>query len=145
VPSDATQDQAVAFARSGRSYIIQGPPGTGKSQTITNLIADLAGQGKRVLFVCEKRAALDVVFHRLGQAGLDGLATIIHDSQDDKKGFIADLRDHYERWGRTADGLDDAQSARAQTVAALEEHLRQITAFETAVGQAAADGQSGAS
>ncbi len=100
VPSDATQDQAVAFARTARSYIIQGPPGTGKSQTITNLIADYTGQGKRVLFVCEKRAALDVVYHRLGQAGLDGLATIIHDSQDDKKEFIADLRDHYERWGR---------------------------------------------
>lgn len=141
VPSDATQDQAVAFARSGQSYIIQGPPGTGKSQTITNLIADFTGQGKRVLFVCEKRAALDVVFHRLGQAGLDGLATIIHDSQDDKKGFIADLRDHYERWGRVADGLDDARAARAQTVAALEEHLQQLAAFEAAVGDAAAGGE----
>ncbi|WP_240505874.1 AAA domain-containing protein [Erythrobacter colymbi] len=142
VASDATQDQAVAFARTGRSYIIQGPPGTGKSQTITNLIADYAGQGKRVLFVCEKRAALDVVYHRLGQAGLDGLATIIHDAQDDKKAFIADLADHYERWGRTPDGLADAQAARAQTVAALSEHLKQIAAFEAAVG--AADAASGA-
>lgn len=140
VASDATQEQAVAFARTGRSYIIQGPPGTGKSQTITNLIADYAGQGKRVLFVCEKRAALDVVFHRLGQAGLDGLATIIHDSQDDKKEFIADLRDHYERWGRTGDGLEDAQSARAQTVAAMDEHLQQIAAFEAAVGHDGEDG-----
>ncbi len=134
VPSDATQEQAVAFARTGRSYIIQGPPGTGKSQTITNLIADFAGRGKRVLFVCEKRAALDVVYHRLGQAGLDGLATIIHDAQDDKKEFIADLRDHYERWGRTSDGLEDARLARSQTVAALKEHLQQINAFEAAVG-----------
>ena len=134
VPSDATQEQAVAFARTGRSYIIQGPPGTGKSQTITNLIADFAGRGKRVLFVCEKRAALDVVFHRLGQAGLDGLATIIHDAQDDKNAFIADLRDHYERWGRMPDGLEDAQLARSHTVTALEEHLAQISAFEAAVG-----------
>ncbi|WP_247711539.1 AAA domain-containing protein [Qipengyuania aurantiaca] len=140
VPSDATQEQAVAFARTGRSYIIQGPPGTGKSQTITNLIADYAGQGKRVLFVCEKRAALDVVFHRLGQAGLDGLATIIHDSQDDKKEFIADLRDHYERWGKNADGLEEAQAERARTVAALEEHVSQIAAFEKAVGHADAEG-----
>jgi predicted DNA-binding WGR domain protein len=140
VPSDATQDQAVAFARTGRSYIIQGPPGTGKSQTITNLIADFAGQGRRVLFVCEKRAALDVVFHRLGQAGLDGLATIIHDSQDDKKAFIADLRDQYERWGRTADGLDDARTARAQTLALLEDHLQQLASFELAVGHKATNG-----
>jgi hypothetical protein len=57
VPADATQDAAVALARTGRSFIIQGPPGTGKSQTITNLIADYAARGKRVLFVCEKRAA----------------------------------------------------------------------------------------
>ncbi|ATY34754.1 AAA domain-containing protein [Sphingomonas psychrotolerans] len=141
VPSDATQEQAVAFARTARSFIIQGPPGTGKSQTITNLIADFAGQGKRVLFVCEKRAALDVVFHRLGQAGLDGLATIIHDSQDDKNAFIADLREQYERWGRTTDGLEDAHAARTQTVAALEGHLHQIAEFEAAVGRTGADGE----
>ena len=141
VPSDATQDQAVAFARTGRSYIIQGPPGTGKSQTITNLIADYAGQGKRVLFVCEKRAALDVVYHRLGQAGLDGLATIIHDAQDDKKDFIADLRDHYERWGRTSDGLEDASAQRAHTGAALKQQLQHIATFEAAVGTADGDGE----
>ena len=141
VPSDATQDRAVAFARTGRSYIIQGPPGTGKSQTITNLIADFTAQGQRVLFVCEKRAALDVVFHRLGQAGLDGLATIIHDSQEDKKDFIADLRAQYEQWGRTADGYADAEAARAQTVAALQEHLRQIATFEAAVGNDTAAGE----
>ena len=140
VASDATQDQAVAFARTGRSCIIQGPPGTGKSQTITNLIADFVGQGKRVLFVCEKRAALDVVYHRLAQAGLDGLATLIHDSQDDKKAFIADLRAHYEAWGRNADGLDETTGSRDRMVAALEEHLAQIGVFETAVGLGAPDG-----
>ena len=64
VAGDATQNAAVSLARTGRNFIIQGPPGTGKSQTITNLIADYAGRGLRVLFVCEKRAALDVVFHR---------------------------------------------------------------------------------
>jgi hypothetical protein len=70
VECDPTQTLAVARARTGRSYIIQGPPGTGKSQTITNLIADFVARGKRVLFVCEKRAAIDVVFHRLGRQGL---------------------------------------------------------------------------
>src|ERR1043166_3257610 len=67
VACDATQASAVARGRNGRSYIIQGPPGTGKSQTITNLVADYVARGKRVLFVCEKRAAIDVVFHRLRQ------------------------------------------------------------------------------
>ena len=59
ISCDATQATAIARARTGASYIIQGPPGTGKSQTITNLIADYVARGKRVLFVCEKRAAID--------------------------------------------------------------------------------------
>ena len=79
-----------------RSYIIQGPPGTGKSQTITNLIADYVARGKRVLFVCEKRAAIDVVYARLRQCGLGDLCCLIHDSQTDKKGFVMDLKQTYE-------------------------------------------------
>lgn len=91
IPCDPTQASAIARARAGRSYIIQGPPGTGKSQTITNLIADYVGRGLRVLFVCEKRAAIDIVFHRLRQQGLDELCCLIHDSQTDKKAFILNL------------------------------------------------------
>ena len=134
VAADATQDAAVALARTGESFIIQGPPGTGKSQTITNLIADYAARGKRVLFVCEKRAALDVVFHRLGQAGLDGLSCIIHDSQEDKKGFIADLKDRYEFWSKHADGLEEAEAAREHTVALLAEMHGALAAFHDATG-----------
>jgi predicted DNA-binding WGR domain protein len=134
VASDATQDAAVALARTGSSFIIQGPPGTGKSQTITNLIADYAGRGKRVLFVCEKRAALDVVFHRLGQAGLDGLSCIIHDSQEDKKGFIKDLKAQYEKWGKGNDRLSHFQAIRDRTTKALSQHLDSIAEFDAAVG-----------
>lgn len=96
VDCDPTQTLAVARARAGQSYIIQGPPGTGKSQTITNLIADYVARGKRVLFVCEKRAAIDVVFHRLGRQGLDELCCLIHDSQTDKRDFIRNLKQIYE-------------------------------------------------
>ena len=140
VAADATQDAAVALARTGRSFIIQGPPGTGKSQTITDLIADYAARGKRVLFVCEKRAALDVVFHRLGQAGLDGLSCIIHDLQEDKKGFIHDLRAQYEKWGKGDDRLSHFQGQRTKTVSALEQHLESVTAYDTAVGSRASGG-----
>ena len=52
---------AIAGALALRNGVIHGPPGTGKSQTIANLIVELAAQGRRVLFVAEKRAALDVV------------------------------------------------------------------------------------
>lgn len=140
LPADATQDAAIALARTGRSFIIQGPPGTGKSQTITNLISDYAARGKRVLFVCEKRAALDVVFHRLGQAGLDGLACIIHDSQEDKKEFIFDLKKRYEEWGKSEDRLDAWRAARGRTVQALDAQVSAIAAYDTAVGKLKGDG-----
>ena len=74
VPADGSQLAAVAQARRGDNFVIQGPPGTGKSQTITNLIADFVARGKRVLFVCQKRAALDVVHARLRAGGSTGSA-----------------------------------------------------------------------
>jgi Protein of unknown function (DUF4011)/AAA domain len=120
IPADASQRAAIAYARSGRSFIIQGPPGTGKSQTITNLIADYVGEGKRVLFVCEKRAALDVVFHRLKQANLGQMCCIIHDTQEDKKAFVLDLKEGYEAWTRLASPLAEAQLERQAIVEAHE-------------------------
>ncbi|MDD1452316.1 AAA domain-containing protein [Sphingomonas sp. H160509] len=139
VPADATQEVAVSMARTGRSFIIQGPPGTGKSQTITNLIADYAARGKRVLFVCEKRAALDVVFNRLKQAGLDRLACLIHDSQEDKKSFVLDLKDCYESWNKVDDAIDHHRATRDRTVAALSQHLGRIAAFDRAMAHLPTD------
>jgi predicted DNA-binding WGR domain protein len=133
VPADATQNAAVALARSARSFIIQGPPGTGKSQTITNLIADYAGQGKRVLFVCEKRAALDVVFSRLKQTGLAPLCALIHDTQSDKKAFIADLKGCYEQWIATPHDSDALRAQRTALVDALAMQQQRIVAFEQAM------------
>jgi hypothetical protein len=98
LPADDAQAAAVRRGLSGESLIIQGPPGTGKSQTITNLIAASVAEGRRVLFVCEKRAALDVVAQRLRQVGLDQLVAIIHDSQLDRKAFISDLGQVYNSW-----------------------------------------------
>ncbi|HXB07608.1 MAG TPA: AAA domain-containing protein [Puia sp.] len=96
VTADPAQTKAILQSRGGYSYIIQGPPGTGKSQTITNLIADFVARGKNILFVCEKRAALDVVYHRLKQVGLEELCCYIHDSQGDKREFIRNLKQTYE-------------------------------------------------
>ncbi|MGE0602055.1 MAG: DUF4011 domain-containing protein [Dehalococcoidia bacterium] len=70
VEADAYQLEAVALAATGASFVIEGPPGTGKSQTITNIAADLMAQGKRVLFVAEKRVAREVVLENLQKAGL---------------------------------------------------------------------------
>ncbi len=98
LPADDAQARAVRRAMRGESFIIQGPPGTGKSQTITNLIAALVADGKRVLFVCEKRAAIDVVANRLNQVGLGELTATIHDSQSDRRSFIAQRGAVYDRW-----------------------------------------------
>ena len=116
---DPTQASAIALARTGRDFIIQGPPGTGKSQTITNLIADYVARGKRVLFVCEKRAAIDVVYHRLQQAGLHQLSCLIHDSQADKKAFIMDMKENYERLLEGQDKESAADKRRQKLIAGV--------------------------
>lgn len=131
VPSDATQSLAVSLARAGESFIIQGPPGTGKSQTITNLIADCIAEGKRVLFVCEKRAALDVVYHRLHQVGLQDVCALVHDSQDDKRAFVHDLKRCYETWLDTDPEYDFHTGMRHRTMAAFSHHVGGIENFES--------------
>ncbi|GMV83194.1 MAG: hypothetical protein AMXMBFR7_43780 [Planctomycetota bacterium] len=136
VHSDPTQTTAVARARTGASFIIQGPPGTGKSQTITNLIADYVARGKRVLFVCEKRAAIDVVYHRLKQRGMDRLCCLIHDSQADKKAFILDLKQTYEKYLAEASALRVVREEREQVVKHLRFELDALERFSTAMGHA---------
>jgi hypothetical protein len=133
VPGDATQAAAVAMARTGSSYIIQGPPGTGKSQTITNLIADYVASGKRVLFVCEKRAAIDVVFHRLRQQGLDELCCLIHDSQTDKKAFIQNLKQTYESWLAEPDYAESSRERRGVLLKQIEQELEALARFDAAM------------
>lgn len=76
--ADSSQQCAISGIVAGQSAVVHGPPGTGKSQTITNLIATLAATGKRILFVAEKRAALEVVMNRLTSVGLDHLAIDLH-------------------------------------------------------------------
>jgi very-short-patch-repair endonuclease len=76
--ADSSQQRAIAAVLADQSRVIHGPPGTGKSQTITNLIASLAAIGRRVLFVAEKKAALEVVKRRLDEVGLGHLAIDLH-------------------------------------------------------------------
>jgi predicted DNA-binding WGR domain protein len=135
ISCDATQASAIARARTGASYIIQGPPGTGKSQTITNLIADYIAKGKRVLFVCEKRAAIDVVFHRLRQQGLDELCCLIHDSQTDKKAFIHNLKQTYEKFLNPADVDADAAKNRDAALKAMDQDLASLRRFSDVMRQ----------
>lgn len=79
VSADSSQLEAVVEAVEGRTFVLEGPPGTGKSQTITNLLARSLASGKRVLFVAEKRAALEVVKDRLDAVGLGAFSLDLHD------------------------------------------------------------------
>lgn len=79
VAADSSQLDAVAEAVAGRTFVLEGPPGTGKSQTITNLLARSLAEGKKVLFVAEKRAALNVVKQRLEDVGLGAFSLDLHD------------------------------------------------------------------
>ncbi len=84
LPADFSQLRAIEEARRGRNLVIHGPPGTGKSQTIANLIATLLADGKRVLFVSEKTAALDVVKRRLEECNLGIFCLDLHSDRGRK-------------------------------------------------------------
>ncbi|MCZ2817907.1 DUF4011 domain-containing protein [Modestobacter sp. VKM Ac-2984] len=117
VPADASQLTAVAEAAAGRTFVLEGPPGTGKSQTITNLLARAVADGKRVLFVAEKRAALDVVARRLDAVGMGPFALDLHDKGSRPAVVRAQIRAALEHavqvdeQGLAADG-EDLRSAR---------------------------------
>ncbi len=133
VPCDPTQASAIAEAHEGKSYIVQGPPGTGKSQTITNLIADYVARGKRVLFVCEKRAAIDVVYARLRQCSLASLCCLIHDSQTDKKEFVMQLKQTYEAFLAEPDDVATERTKRERLLSRVAENLAPLEHFGDAM------------
>ncbi|MCQ2287169.1 MAG: DUF4011 domain-containing protein, partial [Bacteroidales bacterium] len=91
VDADSSQIEAIEMAKSGKSFVLQGPPGTGKSQTISNIIAECLSDGKKVLFVSEKLAALNVVYDKLKQAGLSEFCLELHSHKANKKDVIADI------------------------------------------------------
>ncbi|MCK6550734.1 AAA domain-containing protein [Myxococcota bacterium] len=111
--ADSSQAVAIAAVLSGRSGVIQGPPGCGKSQTIANLIAALVERGRRVLFVAEKRAAIEVVLKRLQSAKLDPLLLDVA-SEGQKKRALAQ---------RLAVSLEAARSVPPINHAALDARL----------------------
>lgn len=88
---DSSQALAIEAVRRGQSLVIQGPPGTGKSQTIANVIATAVADGKKVLFVAEKMAALEVVKRRLENIGLGPLCLELHSNKANKKTVLEEL------------------------------------------------------
>lgn len=94
--ADPFQAQAVRLSREQSGLVIHGPPGTGKSQTIANIIGDHLARGERVLLVCDKRTALDVVANRLQHLGLGSLFALVHDPQRDKRDLYKGIREQLD-------------------------------------------------
>lgn len=91
LPADGSQEEILKEAYYRKGLVVHGPPGTGKSQVIVNLITDGVKQGKKILVVCEKRAALDVVYQRLDSLGVSNHVALVHDEKFDRKVLYAKL------------------------------------------------------
>ena len=102
--ADASQLVAIETAAKGESFVLHGPPGTGKSQTITNMIANALYQGKSVLFVAEKMAALSVVQKRLEKVGLAPFCLELHSNKAQKQAVLAQLERTLEAGGKKSSG-----------------------------------------
>ena len=110
LPYDSTQLKAILDCGNGKSFILDGPPGTGKSQTIVNMIINSFYNGKTVLFVAEKKAALDVVYDRLKKLKLDRFALELHSNKANKADFFSKLKSSMEL-GRTINPTEFEDSA----------------------------------
>lgn len=131
VDADASQQDAILCAKRGHSFVLQGPPGTGKSQTITNIIAECLADGKKVLFVSEKMAALEVVHKRLKEAGLDEFCLILHSHKANKKDTLAQLSSVLDLASQKATLSDDAYSQLSKLV----DRRQQLNDYVNAVHQ----------
>lgn len=111
--ADSSQMAAILSAANGSSFVLQGPPGTGKSQTIANMIAHCLGMGKRVLFVSEKKVALEVVYKRLQEIGLGDFCLELHSKKSEKRAVVRSFYqalEHaspslQEEWGQVSETL----------------------------------------
>jgi hypothetical protein len=135
---DASQEKIILAAKSGQSLVVQGPPGSGKSQLICNLMADFSARGKRVLLVCQKRAALDVVHQRLMTIGMGSFTALIHDFKNDRATLYKQLAsqiDQVETYRQQNYSLDavflDRQFARESRL--IDKTVEELDAFRHAL------------
>lgn len=116
LPSDSSQLSAVMAAARGQDFVLIGPPGTGKSQTIANTIAQCLAEGKRVLFVSEKIAALDVVYRRLREVGLGEFCLELHSSKARKADVLAQLKSSWEARGEVDSAVWQQEAERLKRI-----------------------------
>lgn len=123
LPADSSQMAAIATADRGKDFIIIGPPGTGKSQTISNMIAHLLGQGKTVLFLSEKTAALEVVHRRLEEIGLGRFCLELHSNKARKADVLKQLGDS---WDADLESTESVWKEQAKRLGRLRGQLNDV-------------------
>src|SRR5207244_4057557 len=128
--ADSSQHSALVDALEGKNLVIEGPPGTRKSQTITNLIAVALAQGKTVLFISEKLAALEVVRRRLDEAGLGLFCLELHSHKTRKDSLLNDLATRLKARGSFRDPRDLDQH-----LSIAEEKTRMLTRYVTLINR----------
>jgi hypothetical protein len=125
--ADSSQHSAIIDVKNGKSLVINGPPGTGKSQTITNIVASAIAVGKKVLFVSEKAAALEVVKQRLESAGLGDFCLELHSHKTQKKHLLENIE---QRMNRTF----SAPSGYKNRIELLRERRNTLNAYAQLLG-----------
>ena len=128
VDSDSSQTLAVVDVKNGRNLVIQGPPGTGKSQTITNLIADAIADDKKVLFVAEKTAALEVVKRRLDEIHIGDACLELHSHKANKRAVLDELERTLDLGKPVVSGQAGDYALLARDRTRLNEYARAVNA-----------------
>ncbi|MEO9488317.1 MAG: AAA domain-containing protein [Ekhidna sp.] len=137
-PIDAYQEHALKEIKKGNSLVVQGPPGTGKSQLISNLICDFIARGKNVLLVCQKKAALDVVYERLKEMEMHDFVALVHDFKNDRKPIyeqIDEQIDAVEVYQKKNNSLDAIQLERGflQASRRIDQIVEELQEFREAL------------
>ncbi|NGQ93565.1 DUF4011 domain-containing protein [Brevibacillus sp. SYP-B805] len=131
--TDASQEAAVIASRNSKGLIVHGPPGTGKSQVIVNLIADRLARNEKVLLVCQKPVALDVVYNRLSSIQLHKHVALVHDFNTSKSSVYQKIASVLERQGNRIAGdhvkLSQEMQALAQKLNQIAESLHKPRPF----------------
>ena len=123
LPADSSQISAVVAAANGCDFVLDGPPGTGKSQTIANMIAHNLALGRRVLFVAEKMAALNVVYRRLEEKGLGDFCLQLHSNKASKVDVLKQLE---RAWDARDALIPDAWAREAGQLRQMRDRLNEF-------------------
>lgn len=128
--ADSSQRKCIWAATCGKSFVMDGPPGTGKSQTIANMIGELIAEGKTVLFVSEKAAALEVVYKRLEEKGLNEYVLQLHSHKTTRREVASELGRSLRLRPRLEKGMSSSQvdtlALRRQELNAYAEAMNEI-------------------